>query len=230
MKNASLFLGLLILLSACNQVEVEDQTARRPEFPTLPDKPKAKIPNWRAGNWEAEAAPDLDASILNRLQPCDGFDYPVGPPNAQDYYKFRGFLPTDLEHLGEDWNGTGGGNTDFGDYVHAVADGIVFFSSDYKGGWGKVIRILHNFGSQEKPRYVESLYAHVNSSWVRPGREMRRGQIIGTIGDAHGKYHAHLHFEMRRRPGKDIGCGYDGDTLGFLDPTLFIKSHRPVNP
>lgn len=221
-------LGILFFLVGCNEVEVIDKTDRIPPAWEQVEEKKPEIPTWRQGDWEADSVPPIEAGILQRLQPCDGFDYPVGPPNAKDYYKFRGFLPEGLEHLGEDWNGTGGGNTDFGDYVYAAADGIVFHSKNHRGGWGQVIRMIHNYGTKEKPRYIESFFAHVNSSWVRPGREMRRGQIIGTIGDAGGKYHAHLHFEMRKRPGKDLRCGYDGDTLGFVDPTLFIKGHRPL--
>ena len=221
--------GLCLLgLIGCNEVEVLDKTDRDPKnWPELQET-TPKIPDWRTGDWEAEPEPPIEIGIVQRLQPCDGFDFPVGPPNAIDYYKFRGFLPNKLEHLGEDWNGTGGGNTDYGDYVYAVADGIVFHSKNHRGGWGKVIRILHNYGTKEKPRYIESLYAHVNSSWVRPGRRMKRGQIIGTIGDAAGKYHAHLHFEMRKRPGKKVSSGYKGDTLGFVDPTQFIEAHRPL--
>lgn len=174
-----------------------------------------------------EAAPPIDPRWLAKLQPVDGFDYPVAPPDAKNYFKARGFLPVGLEHLGEDWNGPGGGNTDFGDYVFAAADGVVFFSNYVNRGWGKVIRMVHNYGTAEAPRYIETLYAHVSSSIVRPGYTMRRGEIIGTIGNADGKYHAHLHFEMRKKPGKDIRCGYDGDTLGFISPSPFIDAHRP---
>lgn len=218
----------IFLFTGCGEAEVVDKTRRKsPLIPSFAKK-KAPVPEWRKGDWKAEQKPPLEAGILNRLQPCDGFDFPVGPPEAKDYYKFRGFLPNNLEHLGEDWNGTGGGNTDFGDYVYAAGDGIVFYSSNFRAGWGNVIRMVHNYGSKKNPRYVETLYAHVNSSWVRPGREMKRGQIIGTIGDGGGKYHAHLHFEIRKRPGNGIGSGYDGDTLGFTDPTQFIESHRPI--
>lgn len=170
--------------------------------------------------------PLIGAAIMEKVLPADGFDFPVGPPDAKDYYKFRGFLPKNLEHLGEDWNGTGGGNTDMGDYVYAAADGVVFAAKDHGGGWGIVIRMIHNYGSKAQPQYVESLYAHVASTWVRPGNRMKRGDVIGTIGNASGKYHAHLHFEMRKAPGKHIRCGYDGDTLGFVDPTQFILEHR----
>ncbi|MEM7038919.1 MAG: M23 family metallopeptidase [Bacteroidota bacterium] len=174
-----------------------------------------------------EPAPDLAPEVMSQLLPCDGFDFPVGPPNAKDYYKFRGFLPENLEHLGEDWNGTGGGNTDFGDYVYAIADGVVFYADNFRAGWGNVIRMVHNYGTKTAPKYIESLYAHVASSWVKPGNRMKRGEIIGTIGDGGGIYHAHLHFEMRKRVGRGIKSGYEGDTLGFVSPTHFIRQHRP---
>src|SRR5205085_6221457 len=41
---------------------------------------------------------------------ADGFDFPVGKPDAQGYYKARGFRSHG--HLGEDWDGIRGGDTD----------------------------------------------------------------------------------------------------------------------
>jgi murein DD-endopeptidase MepM/ murein hydrolase activator NlpD len=212
---------ILLQLPGCDNATVENLTDYSGD--SLP----AEASTDTQVDWLAEPAPPIDSALLAKLQPCDGFDYPVAPPDAQHYFKARGFLPVGLEHLGEDWNGPGGGNTDFGDYVYAAADGVIFFSKYVNPGWGNVIRIIHNYGTEEAPRYVETLYAHVSSSLVHPGYAMRRGDVIGTIGNAAGKYHAHLHFEMRTRPGKGIRCGYDGDTLGFLSPTPFIEAHRP---
>lgn len=169
--------------------------------------------------------PGIPQDIVLRADPVDGFDFPVGPPDARNYFKARGFLG--MEHLGEDWNGTGGGNSDFGDYVNAVADGVVWEVKDQGEGWGLVIRMLHNVGTTEAPKYIESVYAHVASSWVKPGNRMKRGEVLGTIGTAEGKYHAHLHFEMRGQPGKHISSGYAGDTAGFIDPSPYILAHRP---
>jgi hypothetical protein len=210
----------IFVLTSCNDSAVENLTDYSGD--TLQPAIVAQV------SWEDEAAPPIDSAILAKLKPCDGFDYPVGPPNAKRYFKARGFLPIGIEHLGEDWNGQGGGNTDFGDFVYSAADGIVFFSQYVNPGWGNVIRIIHNYGTAEHPRYIETLYAHVSSSLVRPGWPMDRGDKIGTIGNANGKYHAHLHFEMRKKPAKEIRCGYDGDTLGFTDPTPFIEAHRPM--
>jgi murein DD-endopeptidase MepM/ murein hydrolase activator NlpD len=211
----------LSLIIGCNNAQVENLTEYSLDTLAPAD---VRTPALAQG----EAPPPIDTAFLAKLEPCDGFDFPVGPPDAHRYFKARGFLPQGLEHLGEDWNGGRGGNTDFGDYVYAAAGGVVFYADHYNNGWGTVIRILHNYGTAEAPRYAESLYAHVASSWVKPGYVMKRGEIIGTIGSAEGKYHAHLHLEMRLKPGKDIRCGYDGDTIGFVDPTAFIEAHRPL--
>lgn len=157
--------------------------------------------------------------------PCDGFDFPVGPPDANGYYNAQKF--TRNEHLGDDWNGLGGGNTDLGDPVYSVADGIVVYAEDWEGGWGNVIRVWHNMGTIEEPDLVESLYGHLDTIMTNSGDTILRGQQIGTIGDAHGMYYAHLHLEIRDSLNMPIGGGYDGDTIGWRNPTKFIRAHRP---
>lgn len=157
--------------------------------------------------------------------PADGFDFPVGPPDAKGYYNAQGFCRNN--HLGDDWNGTGGGNSDKGDPVYAVATGIVKVAADFGGGWGNVVRVVHNAGTATAPEFVESLYAHLDTMIVGRGDTLRRGQQVGTIGDAHGAYWAHLHFEIRTDTALDLGGGYATDTTGFVNPTRFIRSHRP---
>ncbi len=48
---------------------------------------------------------------------CDGFDFPVGKPDGKGYYRARGLRLKSPRHMGEDWNGNGGGNSDLGDTV-----------------------------------------------------------------------------------------------------------------
>ena len=81
------------------------------------------------------------------------FDFPVGPPNAKGYYNAQPFGKND--HLGEDWNGRKGGNSDLGDPIYSIADGIVVFAEDAGGGWGNVVRICHNIGTGKKPFYID---------------------------------------------------------------------------
>lgn len=155
---------------------------------------------------------------------ASGFDFPIGWPNAEGYYNAQKFKENN--HLGEDWNGNGGGNTDLGDDVFTCSEGIVFFANDLKGGWGNVVRILHNTGTKEKPVWTESVYAHLDKILVKENQIVNRGDKIGTIGTAHGKYKAHLHLEIRNHAGMEIGHGYSENTEGYIDPTQFILGFR----
>jgi murein DD-endopeptidase MepM/ murein hydrolase activator NlpD len=167
------------------------------------------------------AEPDTAMSwpALASLPACDGFDFPVGPPNGTGYHDNQPFGVN--AHLGNDWDRDGGDDNDLavGDPVYAIAAGRVEQAIDIHGDWGNVVRIVHACR-------VESLYAHLDRIDVAPGTIVRRGQRIGTIGTAHGVYFAHLHLELRDRP-LPLGGGYDTDHTGYLDPTAYIRAHRP---
>ena len=165
-------------------------------------------------------------SYLERCPISDGFDFPVGAPNARDYYNAQGFGGKNF-HLGEDWNGLGGSNTDFGDPVYAVANGIVIYSKHVIAGWGNIIRVVHNTGTKDSPKYVESFYAHLNKMLVKEGDIVSRGQKIGTIGNVNGLYYAHLHFEMRSKINMPVSSGYSDNTTGYINPTKYIMNSRP---
>jgi murein DD-endopeptidase MepM/ murein hydrolase activator NlpD len=154
----------------------------------------------------------------------DGFDFPVGKPNAKGYYNAQPFGKNN--HLGDDWNGVGGGNSDLGDTIYAVSNGYITESFQFFGGWGKVVREVSGWKDDESKSFVESLYAHMTEVFVKKGQWVKKGQPIGTIGTAEGIYLAHLHHEIRKAPGLDLGGGYNADTTGFFDPTKFIKAHR----
>ncbi|WP_034245488.1 M23 family metallopeptidase [Aquimarina atlantica] len=147
------------------------------------------------------------------------FDYPIGKPNAEGYYNAQKFRENN--HLGDDWNGVGGGNTDLGDPIYTIANGYVSFAKDIKGGWGNVIRVIHRY----KGKYYESVYAHCDSILVKEGDFVKKGALIATIGNANGIYLAHLHLEIRDDIFMDIGGGYANDRSGYLDPTKFINNN-----
>lgn len=155
---------------------------------------------------------------------ADRFDYPVGKPNAKGYFNAQGFGKN--THLGDDWNGLGGGDSDLGDPVYAIADGYVTFAQQHNASWGNVIRIIHYLPDSSQ---VESLYAHCDEILVKEHQWVSVGDQIGTIGNANGRYKAHLHLELRYEIGMPIGKGYDSDTKGYLDPTGYIERHRKVN-
>jgi murein DD-endopeptidase MepM/ murein hydrolase activator NlpD len=159
---------------------------------------------------------------------ADGFDFPVGKPEAEGYYKARGFRAGG--HVGEDWDGVRGGDTDLRDPIYSVGDGIVVFARDVHLGWGNVIIVRHAYRDNGNIRYVDALYGHLNTMLVSRGQRVGRGQQIATMGTAHGQYDAHLHFEIRKN--LEIGMSrskFQKDFSNYYDPTQFINSHRHLS-
>ena len=159
---------------------------------------------------------------------ADGFDFPVGKPDAENYYKARGFRPGG--HVGEDWDGTRGGDTDLRDPIYSIGDGIVVFARDVHLGGGNVIIVRHAYRENGDIRYIDALYGHLNNMLVSRGQRVTRGQQIGTMGTAHGQYDAHLHFEIRKN--LEIGMSrskFQKSFGNYYDPTQFINSHRRLS-
>ncbi len=156
------------------------------------------------------------------------FNFPVGPPDARGYFNAQPFGKNN--HLGEDWNGVGGGNSDLGGPVYAIAAGRVVFAQNIAGGWGNVVRLCHNIGTDQSPVLIESLYAHLDRIDVREGQKLHIGEQLGTIGDAGGRYSAHLHLELRDIFGMPVGGGYSENRTGYIEPTAFIKKHQQKRP
>lgn len=156
---------------------------------------------------------------------ANGFDFPVGKPEAEGYYKARGFRSGG--HLGEDWDGIGGGDTDLGDPIYSIGDGVVVFARDCHMGWGNVVIIRHAYREDGAIKNIDSLYGHLDTILVQRGQRVARGEKIATMGTAHGLYDAHLHLEIR----KNITIGmsraaFARDFSNYYDPSQFILSHR----
>lgn len=155
---------------------------------------------------------------------ADGFDLPVGQ-NGLSYYKARGVRPNG--HLGEDWNGVGGGDTDLGDPIYSAANGIVTFAEDFRLGWGNVVIIRSAYMENGEMKFVDSLYGHLLDFRVKKGDIVKRDQLIARMGNNRGMYPAHLHFEMR----KNINVGmfrssFPRDWSVYWSPTEFVAAHR----
>jgi murein DD-endopeptidase MepM/ murein hydrolase activator NlpD len=178
------------------------------------------------------AATASAAAPQARVNLADGFDFPVGKPNADGYYKSRGLRLRSPQHFGEDWNGRGGGDSDLGDPVYAIADGIVTLAANVRTGWGNVVLTRHAFRdpASGQVKYIDTLNGHLDKIMVRTGQVIKRGQQIGTIGTNFGMYPAHLHFEIRHNI--HIGMmrnNVPSDLVNWADPTQFINKYRKLN-
>lgn len=156
---------------------------------------------------------------------ADGFDLPVAPPDARGFYKSRGFRAGG--HLGEDWVTDGGSARGFRSPVHAIGNGVVVLARDIHVAWGNVVIVRHAWIEQRQIHYADSLYAHLDRIVVREGQQIVRGQQIGTIGNNHGMYPPHLHFEIH----KDLSIGVNHsagtrDLRSYWLPTEFVAAHR----
>ncbi len=161
---------------------------------------------------------------LASLPTATRFDFPIGSEHGALTYNAQPF--TENRHLGDDLNGIGGENSDLGDPVFAVADGRVLTAGYGGPGWGNVIIMLHAYDENGARKYVESFYGHLQTIGVASHQDIRRGQQIATVGNADGKYWAHLHFEMREFLTPFVGGGYREDTRGWINPSQFIQQHR----
>ena len=164
---------------------------------------------------------------------ADGFDYPVGKPNAEGYYKARGLRLRTPRHMGEDWNGNGGGNSDLGDPVYTIGTGLVTYAADARGRWGKVVIVRHAFRDPKTGKVLccQTLYSHLDRIDVQLGQIVRRGDQVGTIGTNRGMFPAHLHAELHYNVLAN--CGQQGipkNSRNYGDLTEFIERYRRLKP
>ena len=73
--------------------------------------------------------------------------------------------------------------------IYATGDGVVLSVKTVFGGYGKHIEIDHGFGFVTR-------YAHMNEFKVRRGQKIKRGDLIGTVGNTGSSTAPHVHYEI----------------------------------
>jgi murein DD-endopeptidase MepM/ murein hydrolase activator NlpD len=159
------------------------------------------------------------------------FDPPMGSEHGGLVYNAQKFWEMNEKrgghHTGDDLNGIGGMNSDLGDPVFSIADGLVLYAGEPSPGWGKLVVIAHR---TPDGKTLHSMHAHLDRIDVARGTLVARGTKVGTVGTANGYYPAHLHFEIRASDGVDIGAGYGMYPLNRLDPMATVDSLRNAEP
>ncbi|MBS1680124.1 MAG: M23 family metallopeptidase [Bacteroidetes bacterium] len=86
-------------------------------------------------------------------------------------------------HTGLDFAAT------IGTPIHATADGVIDKAQVNFSGYGKMIEIDHGYGYRTR-------YAHMHGFAVREGQKVKRGDLIGYVGDTGLSTAPHLHYEV----------------------------------
>jgi murein DD-endopeptidase MepM/ murein hydrolase activator NlpD len=77
----------------------------------------------------------------------------------------------------------------YGQTVVAPADGLVIFA-DQDGGYGRLLILEHGNG-------ISTRYGHLSSFAAIVGQSVRRGDVIGYVGQSGRATGPHLHYEVR---------------------------------
>jgi len=76
-----------------------------------------------------------------------------------------------------------------GSPVSAPADGTVIYVG-YQSGYGRTIKVQHGYG-------VVTLYGHLSKTAVEKGQRVKKGDVIGYVGNTGRSTGPHLHYEVR---------------------------------
>lgn len=109
---------------------------------------------------------------------ASGFGYRIHP-----VYKVKKF------HSGMDFSATTGTE------IYATGKGIVEKADYSSGGYGNRVTIDHGYG-------YKTLYAHMSTIGVKQGEEVKRGQVIGYVGNTGTSVGPHLHYEVIKNGNK----------------------------
>ena len=99
-----------------------------------------------------------------------------------------GGRPNPFSGYGRDWHPGIDIAVDYGTPVYASAAGYVQQAGWY-GGYGKYIRLGHDFG-------YETAYGHMSRLAVSAGSFVKKGEVIGYVGSTGYSTGPHLHFEV----------------------------------
>ncbi|MEW6042347.1 MAG: M23 family metallopeptidase, partial [Elusimicrobiota bacterium] len=93
--------------------------------------------------------------------------------------------------------------------IRATADGEVKYAGFFHG-YGRLVILKHEYG-------YETYYGHLNKILVQPRQKVRRGCLIGLMGETGTTTGVHLHYEI-------LHNGRNLNPIRFLDRDVFFRT------
>jgi len=164
----------------------------------------------------ARDIPESETIVIEqRIIPVtEHFGYPLGYPDFEGYFDAK---PFGNFHLGADFNGNEGGDSDWGDTIKSIGNGVVTYSS------GALLNIMHRTTDNNIP-VITAIYYHCDTLFVQEGDMVEAGQPIALLGKKDTNV-AHLHFEIATDTTQ-VGGFYGDDASGFMNPVIFLDNHK----
>jgi len=109
-----------------------------------------------------------------------------------------------------------------GTKIFSTGDGIVVEVTSSRTGYGNHIVINHGFGYQ-------TLYAHLNTMEVSIGQKIKRGEVIGTVGNTGTSTAPHLHYEVIKNGQKVNPANFFFNDLDYEEYKEMMKISERLN-
>jgi murein DD-endopeptidase MepM/ murein hydrolase activator NlpD len=109
-----------------------------------------------------------------------------------------------------------------GTEIYATADGVVSeIQTNVHRGYGNMALVDHGYG-------YETVYAHMERIKVKMGQHVKRGDIIGYVGNTGLSTGPHLHYEVRKdhKPVNPIGYYFNDLTPDEFEQIIEISSNN----
>lgn len=106
--------------------------------------------------------------------------------------------------------------------INATGDGVVASVKVSRTGYGKHVIIDHGFG-------YKTLYAHLSAFKVSKGQKVKRGDIIGKVGNTGTSTGPHLHYEVIRNNKKIDPAHFFFNDLDYEQYQEMVKISTQIN-
>ena len=161
---------------------------------------RAADPNFKAlfMSWKQLEQLEQGTIAIPSTEPVHGTSFTSGFGVRSDPFRGRAAM-----HAGIDLSGP------IGTPIYATADGLVG-RSEWVSGYGNLVELDHGRG-------IQTRYGHLSRSMVRPGQQVKRGDMIALMGSTGRSTGSHLHYEVRL-DGKAV------NPVPFMQSSAFLQS------